>query len=595
TSSEISPGSGTFAHPDCTLRWLTGGFYFRLEFSTTNERNKWIRILTQSNSTPLPSSSGIIYNTSSYIGLGRAKLVIPGNQYFCRINYIYASNTDNYLLIYPDTSELPVFPDDTTFCELEYFISIAPYQHGSSLPNIFIHNADDLSYPSRPLFRNGWDYMHTANILPNFENGVFSFMAPSIKAYNYLTPSLLTFNITVSSAHTLVDIAVYVETPFNGTGNNTIDVGLSGSPEYWINNLDVSTRGWKAFTYENPPQPLPAGTVYTARYNGTGATQGRVYVYFYYYTSSIAGKCLWEQRIRKQMVYPGQAITFSCFLARDAILSLVGTYGTFSFYVVPMPYYIFDGYFSMPSTNIASISLAECRNRGIDGKLQYEYVVLYGNIPTNYNWDNIKYVRFGVIAEWGQNDGKYNYIMTKPMLNIGNEAAPYTNKNQVDRLTMYPPSEYIPNQEPPNHEEDDPMCIEENQMILCGDGEYKMAKDIKERDVLKGFKYNNIVQNIEKAERNCVKIIFEDDNGIIVSETHNCFIGENQWEFEIIKASCVKIGDKMYNIAKGKMVKVINVINVGKKIVYKISTNYPHHIIVNNILTHNVKAGGGEY
>lgn len=590
--TEVAPGSGTIAHPGVSMTWLASSFRFRLNFSTANERNKWIRILTQSNSTPIPSSSDITYQVRDYIGLGRAKLIIPGVQYYCRINYLFAQYTNNYLYIYPDTQELPAFVSDISFSKAEYFISIAPYQHSLPLPNIFIHEANTLNYlANKPLFRNGWIYMHSGSMPPVFENGVFGLYAPIIRHYLELTNSITNFSFTLGS-HTLVSISVYVEIPFNGT-NNKIDIGVSGWPYYFIKDLDVSTRGWKYFTYEHPLPYSTSGVTYVGQYKGTGATQGRVNIYFDVYTSNVSGRCLWEQRIRKKIIYPGQAITFSCFLARDTVMSAGGfNYGTFSFYIKPETYYIFDGYFSMPSMDDyqASISLNACKNRTVGGNLQYEYIVLYGEVPTNYNWDNVKYVRMGVIADWGQNDAKYNYIMTKPMLNYGNEAAPYTNKNQPDRLTMYSPSEYIPGNTPPNHDEDDPMCLAEGQYVIMWNGEMKRIEELKIGEMVRSIGMTSTIKHIDKAmDRETMVFIMEGNHILECTPEHLCLTDI----FMPKPAKDIKIGDAMLTMDNKK----IRVMDIRKRRnnVYKIETSLPHIFLVNGIWTHNVKAGGGEY
>ncbi|MEM2935385.1 MAG: Hint domain-containing protein, partial [Candidatus Thermoplasmatota archaeon] len=538
-------------------------------------------------------SSDITYDVDDYIGLGRAKLIIPGVQYYCRIGYLFAQYTNNYLYIYPDIKELPAFASDIDFTSVEYFISIAPYQHSTPLPNIFIHEANTLNYwGNRPLFRNGWIYMHSGNKPPEFENGVFGFYAPIIRYYNYLTNSITNFSFTISSSHTLMSISVYVAIPFNGT-NNKIDIGISGSPSYFIKDLDVSTRGWKYFVYENPlPQYFP-GATYVGQYKGTGATQGKVEVYFDVYMSSVSGRCLWEQRIRKNIVYPGQAITFSCFLARDAVFSAGGiNCGTFSFYIKPETNYIFDGYFSMPSMSNyqASIPLSVCKGRTLGGNLQYEYVVLYGQIPTNYNWDDVKYVRIGMIADWGQNDIKYNYIMTKPMLNYGNEAAPYTNRNHPDRLTMYSPSEYIPGNTPPNHDEDDPMCLAEGQYITMWDGKMKRIEELKTGEMVRSIGMTSTIKYIEKAlDRETMVFIMEGNHILECTPEHLCLTDI----FVPKPAKDIKIGDAMLTM-DNKRTRVID-IRRRRNNVYKIETSLPHIFLVNGIWTHNIKAGGGEY
>lgn len=583
------------AHPEASLNWKATSFTFEITFSSILMRNRWIKMLTQSNSTPVPSSTTLNYDFVTYPALGRAKICIPGIQYICHINYMSASNSDAKLIISPDITQFPPYTADTTITANEYFISIVPFEWTSTTdPYINTYAIDNMSYTSLiPAFINGWIYMHSGNQLPLFENGVFNFMAPSQRIYQILTNTTTTFSFTINGAHTLVDIGIYVETGFDGT-NPTIDVGTTSNYEYYINDLNVSTRGWKYFSYVNQPGSSASSVTYTGRFNGTGATKGKVYVYFYYYTSSTSGKCLWEQRIRKEALYPDQDITLSFFIARDSLVSRLGSgYGTLSYYIKPETKMIVNYNFTMPNSTSdykSTIPLSECLNRGLDGKLQYSYMVMYGKVPTNYNWDDVKYVRIGLIAEWGSNDFKCNYVMTKPMLNYGNEAAPYTERNDTEKIAMLPPLTYVPGQNPPSHDEDDPMCIAAGQYITMWNGEKRLVEELKINDMVRSLGTTSIIKSLEIAEnRDTIVFIMDGNYRLECTPEHLCLTDT----FMPKAAKDIKIGDYMLTI-DNKKISVLNILKKKNK-VFKITTSLPHIIIINGIWTHNAKAGGGEY
>lgn len=80
------------------------------------------------------------------------------------------------------------------------------------------------------------------------------------------------------------DIQVEVRTQFNGSTDNELDIGVTGTGNRYENNLDISTTGFKTMTLTNVPDRMTGTTAITFEYfdNSADATTGEAYIYVHY-------------------------------------------------------------------------------------------------------------------------------------------------------------------------------------------------------------------------------------------------------------------------------------------------------------------------
>lgn len=78
----------------------------------------------------------------------------------------------------------------------------------------------------------------------------------------------------------VLDVRVQVETAFNDSGTDLLDIGTDSDADYFVNDADVSSAGYLAVTLLQAPK-LTSLTGITATYTGqnSNASAGKALVY----------------------------------------------------------------------------------------------------------------------------------------------------------------------------------------------------------------------------------------------------------------------------------------------------------------------------
>lgn len=170
------------------------------------------------------------------------------------------------------------------------------YNSGSGSSNIFIGDSAgynetgsnklyiENSNSSNPLI--GGDFStNTVTINDTLiVSGTIKGVVNVVKAQLLYTNTSQTTIITLPSNTIIKEIDLQIKTNFNGSGNDYLDIGITGDSDKYVLDYDISATEFTADISNNTPDEVIGSTNVTFQYKdeNSDATQGEAYIYIYY-------------------------------------------------------------------------------------------------------------------------------------------------------------------------------------------------------------------------------------------------------------------------------------------------------------------------
>jgi hypothetical protein len=96
--------------------------------------------------------------------------------------------------------------------------------------------------------------------------------------------SSITTIVTLPADAVIWDVQIEVRTAFNGSSDDVLNVGVTGTANRYESEMDISTTGFKTMTLTNVPDRMTGSTNITFNYvdDAGDATAGEAYIYIHY-------------------------------------------------------------------------------------------------------------------------------------------------------------------------------------------------------------------------------------------------------------------------------------------------------------------------